>query len=141
MKEVCLVNQGENKNIINFSLGLDIKDNCNEEMILNNKKCLVLQEGSNDIVIIRNYNPYFIKKLINSETMLDVYAMGFEVIGNGGSENNTIIIQKSRGVKYNVKPLETLDDIAKKFGVDKQYIVETNLIKTEKLFVGQILII
>ena len=40
-----------------------------------------------------------------------------------------------------VKPLDTLDKIATILGVNREYIIEKNKLKTDKLFVGQILLI
>lgn len=43
--------------------------------------------------------------------------------------------------KYVVRPLDTLEKIADRLGVTTNYIVNKNNLKTDKLFVGQILII
>ena len=40
-------------------------------------------------------------------------------------------------VDYIVKPMDTLDAVSLKFGVDKENIITENNLKTEKLFIGQ----
>ncbi|MCQ2555749.1 MAG: LysM peptidoglycan-binding domain-containing protein [Clostridia bacterium] len=35
------------------------------------------------------------------------------------------------------KPMETLDDVAKKFNVGKEKLVQDNQLETDKLFIGQ----
>jgi len=141
MKEVCLLNQGENLKKIVYSLNLKIDLSVKEEKLLDGHRCIVLKEGSDDIVIVRNYNPYFVKKISNDETMLDIYAQGYDLIGAGEYNNDYVILNKTSGIKYCVKPLESLEDISHKFGVSKDNIIQTNSLKSEKLFIGQILII
>lgn len=43
--------------------------------------------------------------------------------------------------KYVVKPLDTIDKIANKFGVTIDYLINKNNLKTKKVFVGQVLIV
>lgn len=43
--------------------------------------------------------------------------------------------------KYVVKPLDTFDKIVNTLGVDKEYIMKKNNLKTDRVFVGQILLI
>ena len=43
--------------------------------------------------------------------------------------------------KYIVKPLDTIDKIANKFGVSIEYLINKNNLKTTKVFVGQVLIV
>ena len=127
----------ENINTIKYRLNLDIKDtNVYSNQLF---KYFVVEEGVPDITIVRNYNPYFIKQLEN-DTILDIYAGGYNVIEEQ-SENNFRVIKKETGARYIVGPLERLEDIAQKFSVTKEYIMESNSLNTDKLFVGQILII
>ena len=141
MKEVCLINKGENLKKITFTLGINFKKDPIENVILNDKKCIVLKDGEDDIIVVKNYHPHYIKKMSSNETMIDIYAMGYDVIGGEESHNNCVILHRSQGIKYSVRPLERLEDIAERFGVEQDYIIETNSLRTEKLFVGQILII
>ena len=141
MKEVCLINKGENIEKISYNLGISIDNKMKQEVVLGDKQGVVLVDGIDDVVVIKNYYPYFLKKLSKEETLLDVYAQGFGVIGNSDNKNTIIILNKESGIRYNVLPLEKLEDIAKKFGVTTDYIINTNHLKTDKLFVGQELII
>lgn len=142
MKEICLINKGENLEKISYKLGISIDgNNIKKEVVLGDKQGFVLVDGADDIVVIKNYYPYFLKRLSKEETLLDVYAQGFCAIGDSDKKNTMIILNKESGIRYNVSPLEKLEDIAQKFGVTRDYIINTNNLKTDKLFVGQELII
>ena len=41
--------------------------------------------------------------------------------------------------KHSVKPMETLEKIAKQYGLSEDQILEDNKLKSRKLFIGQIL--
>lgn len=140
MKEICVINQGENLKKIEYNMGIFINKSSIQEMNIRGMRSVILNEGQNNIIVVRNYNPYIIKKQKKEETLLDIYAKGFVVIGDN-EYCDEIVIQKSIGVKYNVKPLEKIGDIARKFDVSKDYIMDTNNLKTEKLFIGQVLVI
>ena len=140
MKKICLLNKGENIKKLEYIfdekfLNTDIYEN----ELIDNERYLVLSEGREDIVIVKNYNPFFIKKKSGENGIIDYYANGYDVIEDNCSQY--LILQKPVGVKYVVKPLEQLESIAQKFGVDVDYIMESNKLKTQKLFVGQVLII
>ena len=115
MKEICLINKGENLYSIAFKLGINLENK--EIHTENNYKSIVLHEGMGDVTIVRNYNPFFIKEFA-SETKLDDNLGGYTVVGdNIGCKK---LIKKDIGYKYVVKPLETIDDIAKKFNIEKE---------------------
>lgn len=40
-----------------------------------------------------------------------------------------------------VQPLDTMEKICEKLGIDESYIIEKNNLKTDKLFIGQILMV
>ena len=67
-------------------------------------------------------------------------ARGFEISGNPyAGKGETVILSKPKSIRYIVKPTDNLTDIANKFGVNVDDIVESNNLNTEKLFVGQVL--
>lgn len=141
MKEVCFVNKGDNIKKLNLTLGIPTNSEISKNKILE-YNYIEIESGDDDIVCVKNYNPFYIKKLTSEYTLLDVYAAGYEQIGGvGGNFNDTIVVKKINGIRYIVQPMETLDAIAYKLGVDKNIIIENNNLQTDKLFVGQILIV
>ena len=84
--------------------------------------------------------PLFKYVVCGDDNYLDILARGFKIdSAKDVKSNDTIILSKPRSIRYVVSPLETLDEIALKFGVTKIDIMQNNSMKTEKLFVGQIL--
>jgi len=138
MKRVCFVNNGENLDKIGFKLNIDTKDKVISAHKLFEYKYFIINEGNDDIIIIDNYKPCFIKKIDDRVSVLDIYSLGYDVIGDLGE---VVVIQEPNGIKYTVKPLDTLDKISQLFGTNKNDIIENNSLKSEKLFIGQILII
>ena len=141
MKEVCVINKGENLKKIEYNTGIIFDLEYLEEKIVSGLRCVEIRQGKDDIIVVKNYNPYIIKKCKDNETLLDIYAKGYQLIGGNKYEKDNIIIKRAEGVKYNVKPLEKIEDIADKFGVSKSYIIATNNLKTDKLFIGQVILI
>ncbi|MGN0961705.1 MAG: LysM peptidoglycan-binding domain-containing protein [Christensenellales bacterium] len=141
MKEICFVNKGDNIQKLSQILGISPNSYIEDNKLFDNKY-VVINNGEDDIICVKNYSPYFIKKISKENTLLDIYALGYEIVGNSNpEENDVVVVKKICGVRYIVKPLEKLDDISKKFGVDKTIIMQNNNLITEKLFVGQVLII
>lgn len=139
MREVYLMSKGESIEKIKKQYRLSDIDILHDIEILNSK-CLELKHGSDDITIVRNYLPYIEYIVKNEETVLDLMSRGFEVNVNCNiSEGDLIILRRPRSIMHQVKPLETIDDIAKKYGVTVDYIMEVNYLTIEKLFIGQIL--
>ena len=134
MKEICLINKGDSVSKLNYSLGIDASLLINNDT-MHGCRYVTIEEGDNSVQIVRNYNPYFIT---NNMSVDVVSKFDFNIVAK---VNKHIIFHKSSGVKYVVKPLETIENICNKFDVDKEYIITTNNLKSTKLFVGQILII
>ena len=134
MREICLLNKGDTVSKLSYSIGVDLNLKESSDTI-KGYKYLTIEDGDNSIQIIRNYNPYFI---LNNVEKSNIGCLGFEIVA---CNNHYTICHKNSGVRYIVKPLETIDDICIKFDVDKEYIINTNNLSTTKLFVGQILII
>lgn len=142
MKEICIVNKGENSEKLIYSMSLNIKDKQEDYNKNFNFKYITLEQGSDDITIVRNYNPLHIRKIQENETLLDIYANGFEINNSQDiKEGDIVVLSRPEGLKYSVKPLETITDISKMFSISVEEIISKNNLETEKLFVGQILII
>ena len=83
--------------------------------------------------------PVYDYKVKPNESLLDIVSRGFKTDVVSVSSGDEIILTKPKSIRYVVSPLETLQDIAFKFGVTTSDIIQNNDLKTEKLFVGQIL--
>lgn len=138
MKEVYLLNLGDTMEKVKAELG-------DGDYVLGDKRIcgkdnIVLKNGCDDVVVIKNYAPLIVTTIKAGETPMDIMARGFEIVAKTGDEDgDRVILTKPRSVRYVVSPLETLDEIANKFGVDRSVIMSSNKLTSSKLFVGQIL--
>ncbi len=138
MKEVYLLSLGDTMEKVKLELG-------DGDYVFGDKKILgkdniVLQKGTDDIVVIKNYTPLIKTTIKRGETPMDIMARGFEIVAKTGENSgDMVILNKPRSIRYVVSPLETLDDISKKFQVSKSAIMSSNGLSSSKLFVGQIL--
>lgn len=139
MKEVCFVNAGENLEKIAFSLNIDTRGKTISRDQLMGFRYFVMNGGDDDIIIVRNYKPYYIVENSTKSNIIDLYSECYDIFGDSSGE--LLVISQPVGLRYSVKPLETLDEISNRFGVEKAKIVDGNALRTEKLFVGQVLII
>lgn len=139
MREVYLLNKGESVEKVKKEYNLESVKNLGHQVLLDGE-CIEIKGGSEDITIIRNYLPYIEYRIKKDEKVLDLMARGFEVnINNEINEGDLMILRKPRSIRHLVKPLEKIEDIASKYGVSIQYIMEVNSLPTSKLFIGQIL--
>lgn len=84
----------------------------------------VLKQGMNDIVIIKNFEYRTIKRV-------DVASL---------EGNKQFVIETlTNSEKYVVKPLDNLNSISKKFNKSVEEIKSKNNLKSDKLFIGQII--
>ena len=140
MREVYLLNEGDTLEKVKYDFG-DGGYYMGDDKILN-KRYMVLNGGSDDISIIRNYMPLYISRLKETQTVLDIMSKGFNIVASQSKDieaGDMLILNRPKSVRYVVSPLETLDTISSKFGVNKSIIMSGNSLKTDKLFVGQIL--
>lgn len=140
MREVYLLNEGDTLEKVKYDFG-DGGYYMGEDKILG-KKYMVLNGGSDDITVIRNYMPLYISHLKENQTVLDIMSKGFNIVASQSKDieaGDMLILNRPKSVRYVVSPLETLDTISSKFGVEKSTIMSSNNLKTDKLFVGQIL--
>ncbi|MBE5758150.1 MAG: LysM peptidoglycan-binding domain-containing protein [Clostridiales bacterium] len=138
MKEICIINNGENINKIKYMYNDNTLKQSNNK--IKGFNYVELKSGSDDIIVVKNYRPYFIYKMKDGETLLDIVAKGFNVDnGDNVVANDIVILSKPNSLRHVVKPLETLEKIASKYNILKVDIMTTNNLKTDKLFVGQIL--
>ena len=138
MREIYLLNMGDSIDRVRYEYG-DREYELSGDMVLN-KRYITLEKGTDDITIVRNYLPLFEYKLSSEENMMDIMARGFEILNKEDDDiGDTLLLSKPKSIRYVVSPLENLEDIAKRFGVSKGSIISSNSLRTDKLFVGQIL--
>lgn len=138
MREVCLINCGENRRKAGYITGLSFDMMQGDDQIVNGMRSVVVKPGEEAVTIVRNYRPLFTFDT-QKIALMDIYAMGYII--DGSEDDRWVVASRQEGIKYIVHPLEQLTDIAKKFDVTEQYIIDTNNLKTNKLFVGQVLFI
>lgn len=134
MKEICFVRVGDTIKKLNYRLGISIQSKPEKNTVLG-YNYLTLKDGSDDIQLVKNYEPYFISSVTNEDVLKE---RGYNITC---SYRDRIICNRPSGVKYCVKPLETLEEISKKLGVSVEEIMLSNKLNTHKLFVGQVLYI
>ena len=132
MREICFVGKGENLKKISFRLGINSEIPLQKDLVYNNRY-VILKEGTEDIQIVRNYNPYFIA---HNDCVNLLKDKGFTIVGVCSDK---VLYYQPSGVKYSVNPLENIEEISNRFGVSIEDIVFNNKLKTTKLFVGQVL--
>lgn len=138
MREIYLLNMGDSVDRVKYEYG-DREYELSNDLVLN-KRYITLEKGMDDITIVRNYLPFFEYKLSDVENIMDILARGFDVLNKENCDaGDTLILSKPKSIRYVVGPLENLEDISCRFGVSKGSIITSNNLKTDKLFVGQIL--
>ena len=85
----------------------------------------VIENGMDDIVIIKNYEYREIKEV---ETCI-----------LGVKSHKYVIKKNTNADKYIVKPLDTLEAIANKYNMSKDELIKKNDLVSDKVFIGQIL--
>lgn len=139
MKEIYLLNKGDSveKGVVELSLSGDFKVSNTR---IRDYNFFEVSKGLDDIILVKNYLPKFIYKVKEGENMMDIMSRGFEM--DNIQEINLgdiLILNKPKSIRYIVKPLEKLEDIANRFCVNMEEIIVNNNLKTDRLFVGQIL--
>ncbi len=132
MREICIVGTGDSVKKLSYKLGINPQASLQEDLVIG-YRYVVLQEGSDDIQVVKNYNPYFISNSCNPNTLIE---KGYFIVG---ACCDRVVYYQPSGVKYSVKPLDTLENISKIFGVSIEDIMVVNKLNTKKLFVGQVL--
>ncbi len=138
MKEIYLLNRGDSLDKIKYEFKEARDIELAEDRIFGYKYATI-DKGLDDVIIVNNYLPAYDYKVKNNESLLDILARGFKTEALSVSSGDEIILTKPKSIRYVVSPLETLQDIAFKFGVTTSDLIQNNDLKTEKLFVGQIL--
>jgi len=139
MKEIYLLQHGEGLSKVCFKYQNKTNLKINDEKLFD-YNYVELTSGEDDIYIVNNYNPNILYIMGKNDSLIEIMSRGYDVGDiNEIDAGDKIIICKPKNIRHVVKPLETLDEISFKYSVNKQEIFKTNKLKTEKLFVGQVL--
>ena len=139
MREIYMLNKGDSVDKIKYEY------NMNSSMVVlenenYNFRYVEINKGIDDISIVRNYLPYYEYVIKPGDTIMDIMSRGFKVHSlNSIETGDMVILNKPKSIRYVARPLEKMADIAKKFGITEEYLMNVNNITTNKLFVGQIL--
>ena len=104
---------------------------------LEGKDCVYVKSDNSGVHVLKNY-PKDVEVIVDKYDNIDDLRREYNIKGDI-EVGDVYIVHSSE--KYIVKPLDTMDKIVANLGVNKEYIVQKNNLKTEKLFVGQILLI
>ncbi len=99
------------------------EDNCEYDEEIGYYK--VISDGLDDIVLVKNYPR---KEIQCSESIIQSI-----------STKNYKIVTTENCNTYIVKPLDTLEKISNLYNIDVNELVEKNALKSDKLFIGQVL--
>ncbi len=103
----------------------------------------VLSNDNEDdgIVYIKNFPKDTVVVVDDNTTYDELKDRGFNLQIEDVFKNNIIVKKVHLDNNYIVQPLDTIDKICQKFKIDKRSLIEVNGLKSERLFVGQQLII
>jgi len=110
--------------------------------LYNGYSASLLVDGANDgVFYIKNFpkDSYYI--LQDLECLADVKNLGFQCDNIDIYPNNVLFKKKNIGNFYVVQPLDTITSICSKLNLDENSVIVQNHLKTNKLFVGQRLLV
>lgn len=138
MREIYLLNKGDCIEKVQYEYN---NKNLKEENVkIFGYRYVTLNNGSDDVIFVKNYLPSIRYVVRKDEKLIDILSRGFKVDNVNNVESGEILmLSRPTNIRYVVKPLETLQEIATKYGVTTTNIMQKNELMTEKLFVGQIL--
>ena len=96
-------------------------------------------EYSNQIVLLKKYSCKEVVHII-TQTPSQLKQLGY-LVDNNVDKGRTYILDRVDCILYRVKPMEKLSQIACKYGKTEQEIMTDNNLQTDKLYIGQILVI
>lgn len=139
MKTIYMLNNGDNIDKVKYEYKIDKDLNITENKEFGFKYVDII-EGIDDICVVNNYLPYNEYIVKKDENIMDILAKGFKIQNSRDiTEGDVIIINRPKSIRYVTKPLEKLEDVARKYGITEEYIMKVNNLNSNKLFIGQIL--
>lgn len=138
MREIYLLNNGDSLKKIGITSSSDEIQIAEDRLF--GYRYAITKNGTDDIILVKNYLPAYVYTLKKDDNYLDILARGFKLEANENiTKGDIVILKKPNSIRYVVSPLENINDVCYKFGIDKKDLMLNNELKTEKLFVGQIL--
>ena len=111
----------------------------NENKILGYNYAIV-KDGDEDFQIINNYFVPKIYEIKEDDSLESLQALGYEIVPNEKvNANDIVLLNKISGKRQVVKPLEKINDRANMYYTSVNEIIKQNNLKSDKLFIGQII--
>lgn len=121
-----------------FSVSImDIKQ-CNGISGDNIPKTLYIPKRKSDIKVIANLQREYVTTLNYDAIKTKFNSLNMMCVNP--QDNLKLFVPKQNNI-YVVTALDNLNSVCKKLGVEKQKIIQLNNLKSEKLFIGQLLIL
>lgn len=106
-------------------------------------KELQIPVSNSDFFVVNNLNRNFLLTNFAPDSLsnikLNLQKLGFELDSKSSVECNKLLFTKKSDNVYVVGVCENLDTICKKFALNKTDVINKNNLKSEKLFIGQML--
>ena len=100
----------------------------------------ITDEYSNQIVLLKKYSSREVVH-ITTQTPSQLKQLGYLVDNIKIDKGKTYVLDRVDCMLYHVKPMEKLSQIACKYGKTEQELMADNNLQTDKLYIGQILVI
>ena len=139
MKKIYFINKGDSLNKISKICKCDnLKKS--EDLLFGNLYVEINDDKCDDIIKVENYCPIYEYVCTQTDSSLDIMSRGFEIVGNNDCDiNGKLLLKKPTNLRYVVRPTDSIFTISEKYGVSVDEIKYTNNLKSEKLFIGQVL--
>lgn len=99
-------------------------------------KHILIPKSDSKVKVVANLNREFITTLDINNVKGNLNKIGLSCVNP--TDKLKLFVPKQNNI-YVVTVLDNLNTIAKKLGIEKSRLIELNNLKTEKLFIGQIL--
>ena len=99
-------------------------------------KHILIPKSDSKVKVVANLNREFITTLDINNIKGNLSKIGLSCVNP--TDKLKLFVPKQNNI-YVVTVLDNLNNIAKKLGIEKSRLIELNNLKTEKLFIGQIL--
>lgn len=138
MQRVHLINQNESIEKVSVIYGIDSNKIKLSNKKINGSSYFSLSGYDDGIYLLENYHAPFVFTVKN-ESHNELVSAGYDLKTAQISEDDVLLLQLAQGQKHIVRPLEKLEHIANFYHTPKSEIIKRNHLKTEKLYIGQIL--
>lgn len=97
-----------------------------------------IEDGDSSVIEVVNYQEKILYTVGVGETAFDIISQGYSVDADIES-GDVVILSKDNRVRHIVRPLDTIDSIAAKYGVTVEDIMLSNSLNSSRLYIGQML--